>query len=105
MLGSPPTETAARELLGFLANPLVQLTSADDDRPTRFPPGIRCVLVDAYKTSQKCAVCRREGIRASENTKLFHCPHCSSIVDADLNGARNITKSTIIKTISVSSLQ
>jgi hypothetical protein len=54
--------------------------------------------------SRTSGICGREGIGASEDTKLFQFPPCSGTVDAVLNADLNIAKKTIIKTLSVSSL-
>ena len=64
--------------------------------------GIRSVVVDAFMTSQRCAVCGRRGIRRATSTKLFHCLHCRSTVDADLNAARNIVQGAIVYVLSPS---
>ncbi|MBY9008203.1 MAG: transposase [Candidatus Lokiarchaeota archaeon] len=45
--------------------------------------------IPAYKTSQICSCCGKEGLRKG---KLFICKHCNLHLDADLNAARNIAQ-------------
>ncbi|TFF89657.1 MAG: hypothetical protein EU548_06995 [Promethearchaeota archaeon] len=64
--------------------------------------GIRAVIVDAFMSSQTCAHCHKKGTRLTSNTKLFHCLHCNTTLDADLNAARNIAKQATVKVLPVS---
>jgi transposase len=64
--------------------------------------GIHAVIVDAFMSSQICAHCHQKGTRLTSNTKLFYCPHCKTMVDADLNAARNIAKRATVKVLPVS---
>ena len=45
--------------------------------------------VPAYKTSQNCSCCGKEGVRME---KIFICEHCKLHLDSDLNAARNIAQ-------------
>ncbi len=60
---------------------------------------IEFVVVNAYKSSHICAVCKEEGFR---NGKTFHCKHCGTYVDSDLNASRLIGKRKILRNLSIS---
>lgn len=51
-----------------------------------------CVVIDQFvPTTSRCSVCgQRQKIRLEEKT--FKCQNCGSIIDRDLNAARNIEK-------------
>lgn len=49
--------------------------------------GVVVVSVDPHYTSQTCSCCRHFGQRQG---KCFSCSNCGAILDADLNGAKNI---------------
>ena len=60
---------------------------------------IEFVVVNAYKSSHICSVCREEGFR---NGKTFHCKRCGIYVDSDLNASRLIGKRKILRNLSIS---
>ena len=49
--------------------------------------GVPAVSVDPRYTSQTCSSCRHLGRRRG---KIFSCSNCGAVLDADLNGAKNI---------------
>jgi len=51
--------------------------------------GAKLVIVDEAWTSKTCSAC---GIINHDlgKAKVFHCDHCSSTFDRDVNGAKNI---------------
>lgn len=49
--------------------------------------GVPLVVVDPHYTSQTCAQCQSKGTRRG---KVFACPKCGSVQDADMNAAKNI---------------
>ena len=52
-------------------------------------------LVDEHYTSQKCSVC---GVIKKSNRKyrgLYVCSECKMVINADVNGARNILFSVV----------
>lgn len=49
--------------------------------------GVKVVLVNPRYTSQTCSVCLHIGQR---NREKFSCANCGSVLNADINGARNI---------------
>ena len=63
---------------------------------------VKAVTVDAFMTSQTCAHCHKKGTRLTSNTKLFYCPRCKTMINADLNAARNIAKRDTVRVLPVS---
>ena len=59
--------------------------------------GVRLVAVPPAYTSKTCNACKHIGDR---NGKLFKCPNCGNIADADINAAQNIAQlgSTVNRT-------
>ena len=49
--------------------------------------GVQLVTVPPAYTSKTCSNCLCIGYR---NKKIFHCKHCGSVLDADINAAKNI---------------
>ena len=57
--------------------------------------GISVMKIDESYTSQKCSVC---GIIRKSNRKyrgLYVCSKCETVINADVNGARNILFSVV----------
>jgi len=51
--------------------------------------GVPLAIVDPRYTSKTCNMCKQIGDR---NGKLFSCPSCGNIADADINAAKNIAQ-------------
>ncbi len=58
-------------------------------KTTALREGVKKVIVTEEYTSQLCSCC---GLRHQRlgRTKVFDCPSCSTVMDRDENGARNI---------------
>ena len=50
--------------------------------------GVRVILCDESYTSRTCGACGL--LRPKFSSKTFKCPHCHSVLDRDVNAARNI---------------
>ena len=52
--------------------------------------GIEVVMVDEAYTSQTCSVCGTRDKSDRKHRGLYVCKHCGAVLNADVNGARNI---------------
>ncbi len=51
--------------------------------------GLKVVYIKPWGTSSRCAVC---GSRLESTGRFVYCPQCNTLVDRDVNAARNITQ-------------
>ena len=52
--------------------------------------GIEVVTVDEVYTSQICSICGFKNKSSHKHRGLYVCKGCGSVLNADVNGARNI---------------